>query len=81
MFRYRRLSVSEHIADGQEFGYPDVARLVAEAADEMNITDKRVLVIGTEVPWLETILLQRKPRSRATNIHFTKYLLQKGSHC
>ena len=55
-------SVSEHIADGQEFGYPDVARLVAEAADKMNITDKRVLVIGTEVPWLETVLLQRKPR-------------------
>ena len=70
MFKIKKhyvLSVSEHIADGQEFGYPDVARLVAEAADKMNITDKRELVIGTEVPWLETILLQRKPRSRATD--------------
>ena len=28
----------------------------------MNITDKRVLVIGTETPWLEAVLLQRNPR-------------------
>ena len=59
-------NVSEHIEDGQEFGYPDVARLVAEAADKMNITGKTELVIGTEVPWLETVLLQRKPRSGET---------------
>ena len=59
-------SFSDHIANGKEFGYPDAWRLVGEAADKMNITGKTVLVIGTEVPWLETILLQRKPRS--TNI-------------
>ena len=33
-----------------------------QAADYMNITDKRVLVIGTETPWLEAVLLQRNPR-------------------
>jgi len=35
---------------------------VSQAADYMNITDKRVLVIGTETPWLEAVLLQRNPR-------------------
>ena len=56
--------VSDHIAAGNDvMSYPDAARLVAEAADKMNITNKTVLVIGTEVPWIETILLQRKPRS------------------
>ena len=55
--------VSDHIDAGNYVMYPDAARLVAEAADKMNITNKTVLVIGTEVPWIETILLQRKPRS------------------
>ena len=54
----------DRIDGGKAIGYPDAARLVAEAADKMNITNKTVLVIGTEVPWMETILLQRKPRSR-----------------
>ena len=35
---------------------------MSQAADYMNITDKRVLVIGTETPWLEAVLLQRRPR-------------------
>ena len=56
--------VSDHMDAGNNVMYPDAARLVAEAADKMNITNKTVLVIGTEVPWIETILLQRKPRSR-----------------
>ena len=55
--------ISDRIDGGKGIGYPDAARLVAEAADKMNITNKTVLVIGTEVPWIETILLQRKPRS------------------
>ena len=58
--------VSDHISAGKKLYYRDVDRLVAEAADKMNITGKRVLVIGTEMPWMETILLQRKPRSRNT---------------
>ena len=57
--------VSDRIDGGKAIGYPDAARLVAEAADKMNITiNKTVLVIGTEVPWMETILLQRNPRPR-----------------
>ena len=55
--------VSDHMEAGKDVMYLDAARLVAEAADKMNITNKTVLVIGTEVPWIETILLQRKPRS------------------
>ena len=55
--------VSDLIDAGHDLGYIDSVRLVAEAADKMNITNKTVLVIGTEVPWIETILLQRKPRS------------------
>ena len=56
--------VSDHMDSGKDVMYLDAARLVAEAADKMNITNKTVLVIGTEVPWIETILLQRNPRSR-----------------
>ena len=36
--------------------------MVSQAADYMNITGKRVLVIGTESPWLEEVLLEKKPK-------------------
>ena len=78
------LNVSDYIDKGGEFGYPDVARLVAEAADRMNIRNKTVLVIGTEMPWMETVLLQRKPRSRTKIMcqDSNSYLfLQERSHC
>ena len=43
--------------------YLEAPQLVGQAADYLNITDKRVLVIGTEKPWLEAVvLLQRNPR-------------------
>ena len=42
--------------------YLEAPQLVGQAADYLNITDKRVLVIGTETPWLEAVLLQRRPR-------------------
>ena len=76
--------VSDRIDGGKAIGYPDAARLVAEAADKMNITNKTVLVIGTEVPWMETILLQRNPRSRELYKIFCVFnlvYLQEGSYC
>ena len=42
--------------------YLEAPQPVGQAADYLNITDKRVLVIGTETPWLEAVLLQRRPR-------------------
>ena len=42
--------------------YTEAPQLVSQAADYLNITGKRVLVIGTETPWLEAVLLQRRPR-------------------
>ena len=73
---------SDHIDAGHDLGYLDSVRLVAEAADKMNITNKTVLVIGTEVPWIETILLQRKPRSnKCFKMICVNLLLQNGSYC
>ena len=79
--------VSDLIDAGHDLGYLDSVRLVAEAADKMNITNKTVLVIGTEVPWIETILLQRKPRSNEcfqfpNDLYYLdNLLLQNGSYC
>ena len=42
--------------------YKESSSLISQAADYMDIRDKNVLVIGTEVPWMETLLLQRRPR-------------------
>lgn len=47
-------------------GYPGSADLVAEAADYINVTDKTILVIGTQIPWLEAILLTKRPRKIIT---------------
>ena len=76
--------VSDHIDAGHDLGYLESVRLVAEVADKMNITNKTVLVIGTEVPWMETILLQRNPRSRELYKMFCVFnlvYLQEGSYC
>ena len=74
------MNVADLIDSGQDILYPDGPRLVAEAADKMNITGKMVLVIGTEVPWVETILLQRKPRSGKLNKSYWLrcFLFRKG---
>ena len=42
--------------------YKESASLIRQAADYMDIENKNVLVIGTEVPWVETLLLERRPR-------------------
>ena len=42
--------------------YWDAPEMLSQAADYMNITGKRVLVIGTQTPWLEAVLLQKKPK-------------------
>ena len=46
--------------------YIDGPEHVRQAADYINITDKNVLVIGTQYPWIEAILLDRKPRMGVT---------------
>ena len=35
-------------------------------ADFMNVTGKTVLVIGTQIPWIEIILLTKKPKKILT---------------
>ena len=52
----------EHKEGFNYISYRDAPDMVSQAADYMNITGKRVLVIGTESPWLETVLLQKKPK-------------------
>ena len=37
-----------------------------QAADFVNVTDKTVLVIGTQNPWLEAVLLTMKPKKIVT---------------
>jgi len=46
--------------------YPGSGKLVDEAADYLNVTNKTVLVIGTQVPWLEAILLSKRPKKIVT---------------
>ena len=46
--------------------YHDSATLVSEAADVVNVTDKTVLVIGTQNPWLEAVILSKYPRKVVT---------------
>ena len=55
--------------------YHDSASLVAEAADIVNVTDKTVLVIGTQSPWLEAVVLSKHPRKVVTLEygHFIRY--------
>ena len=45
---------------GSEFAtwYPGSGRLVSQAADFVGVKGKTVLVIGTQHPWLEAILLR-----------------------
>lgn len=52
---------------GQSFeGYPGVAHLVSEAADFINVTGKKILVIGSQKPWVEAILLTKSPEKIVT---------------
>ena len=37
-----------------------------QAADYINVTNKTVLVIGTQTPWVEAVLLSKKPRKVVT---------------
>ena len=62
--------------------YPNVAHLVSEvmnfkkvenikcpqhkAADFINVTGKKVLVIGSQAPWVEAILLTKNPEKIVT---------------
>ena len=40
--------------------YPGSAQLVSEAADVIGLEGKRVLVVGTQNPWVEAILLSKR---------------------
>ena len=37
-----------------------------EAADFINVTEKKVLVIGSQAPWVEAILLTKDPEKIVT---------------
>ena len=60
MYEYL-LNLSEKLSTGHN-KYLEAENLISQAADYMDIRDKNVLVIGTEVPWVETLLLERRPR-------------------
>lgn len=46
--------------------YKNGSSLVAAAAEYVNVTDKTILVMGTQDPWLEAVLLAMKPRKIIT---------------
>ena len=54
-------SVSNAAAGKPNHGewYAGGSKMVAEAADEINMTGKRALVIGSQNPWLEAVLLAK----------------------
>ena len=43
-----------------------ISDYLLQAADVINVTNKNILVIGTQVPWVEAILLTKKPRKIVT---------------
>jgi len=47
-------------------GYPNSGNLVLEAVDYLDVRDKKILVIGTQTPWLEGILLAKDPEKIVT---------------
>jgi len=52
---------------GKDIGkYEGSGKLVSEAADFINVTDKSILVIGTQNPWIESILLTKKAKKILT---------------
>ena len=65
------ISFYNHFAEGI-FGksfqgvYPEAPDLFLRAMDLMNITEKNILVIGTQIPWLEAILHFRNPKLGVT---------------
>jgi len=42
-----------------DFYYPGCTKLIEEAAEVINVTGKTVLVIGSQTPWLEAVLIHR----------------------
>merc|ERR1719422_1756429 len=55
------------IRNGSDVGwYPGCGKLLDEAADVINIEGKNVLVIGTQWPWAEAILLTKNPKKIVT---------------
>ena len=40
--------------------------LILKAADFINVTGKKILVIGSQAPWVEAILLTRNPKKIVT---------------
>merc|ERR1712227_6206 len=46
--------------------YPGAGKLVEEVADIINVTGKTILVIGTQIPWIEIILLIKNPKKIVT---------------
>ena len=40
--------------------------LILKAADFINVTGKKILVIGSQAPWVEAILLTRSPEKIVT---------------
>jgi len=47
-------------------GYPNSGNILLEAVNYINVTNKRILVIGTQTPWVEAILLANKPKKILT---------------
>ena len=48
--------------------------LILKAADFINVTGKKILVIGSQAPWVEAILLTKDPEKIVTleNGHFQR---------
>ena len=40
--------------------------LLMQAADYINVTGKTILVVGTQDPWLEAVLLSKNPKKVVT---------------
>jgi len=59
--------------------YQNGSNMVSAAADFMNLTDKTVLVIGTQQPWLEAVLLTKSPRKIVT-LEYGHYLSEYPGH-
>lgn len=60
------ISLEPHLVSNARAGkanhgewYANGAKLVAEAADVVNMTGKRALVIGSQNPWVEAVLLSK----------------------
>lgn len=69
VFTYDR--IDRMVRNWQELGeaedsYEFASREVDEAAAQVGVRGKRILVIGSQTPWLEVVLLARKPKQILT---------------